>query len=965
MTPRPPADQAVRTRVVTDFDTTLLLEAGAGTGKTTVLVSRILALLRKGKAPIDRIVAITFTEKAAGELKSRLRDEIERALEEAAGEEAERLVRARDDLERAPVSTIHAFGASLLRERPFEAGLDPGFAVAADVASDRTFEDAWEAWLRERMTEGDPVLVRAMACDLKLTAVRQAARIMVGERDVLGLPEPEPAFGPEGLLDRLREAVRTLGPLKGSCTDRENEAYQNVLDLEADLQRAERLDPTSRERFLRELKISPNKGRQDDWDPKAVCKAVKDELKAVKLAQEAWLAASDAHVAWAVRDRLRGFLDAYESAKRDAAVVDFQDLLLRTRDVLTRDPAVRRYFQERFDHVLVDEFQDTDPLQVEIAFLLAEDERTGPAPTWRDVRLKPGKLFLVGDPKQSIYRFRRADLALYQEAKRLVRASGGEVLALDTSFRTVPSIVGFVNGLFETVFQDREVDPDPLPLTAYRPEVARSGRRTVALTVPKERLPEDGDRRIGSVAPVVARTIAAFLAEITRDRPWSLRDGDSDRIRPARPGDVALLVRKTTPEFLGPVEAALAAHGVPYRIVGGKEYFVRDEVRALTAVLRAIDNPADRLALFAALRSPFFAFSDDDLWQYVAGGGALSYQAPLAAAARNADVVAPAFDLLKRLHRLRRVRPPSDVILALFERTRALAGFRLRASGDQIVANLWKALELARAYEAAGPTTLREVVRFLGEEEEAGGDEGDSPVGEERGAQVAVVTVHSAKGLEYPIVVLGDILTSRAPGREVVVDHAARKGWLKIGGFKPAGWSEADAIEKRQAEAEERRLLYVALTRAKDHLVIPRLEGEEPKGWAAAAVAALQTSLVTVFDSGGLRFDPPAPEKASLTAAIEGGDAEAQEARDAEARWARVRVEAKADPVESDPGEDGEPVAAPRAAPEADLGEEAARFGSLVHRLLALPDPIDDGALEEAAAALRAEHGLGSEDARE
>jgi ATP-dependent helicase/nuclease subunit A len=181
MTPdRLPADQAVRDRVTKDFDTTFLLEAGAGTGKTTVLVHRILALLRAGRAPIDRIVAITFTDKAAGELKLRLRDDIEKAIEEATGEEKGRLQEAADDLERAPVSTIHSFALGLLRERPFEAGLDPGFSVAAEVASDRTFDDAWEAWLEDRMSEGNPVLVRAMTCGLKLDALKAAARTVKG-----------------------------------------------------------------------------------------------------------------------------------------------------------------------------------------------------------------------------------------------------------------------------------------------------------------------------------------------------------------------------------------------------------------------------------------------------------------------------------------------------------------------------------------------------------------------------------------------------------------------------------------------------------------------------------------------------------------------------------------------------------------------------------------------------------------
>ncbi len=991
-----PADQAVRERVVTDFDTTFLLEAGAGTGKTTVLVKRILALVRGGRAPIDRIVAITFTEKAAGELKLRLREEIEAALAEATGDEAPRLSAAAADLERAPVSTIHAFGAALLRERPFEAGLDPGFTVAADVASDRTFDDAWDAWLDERMSEADPVLVRGLACGLKLGALKSAAHRVTGDRDILGRETKEPPFGTDSLLDRMRAAVRTIAPLKGSCQDTSDDAYRSVLNLEADLARAERLDETSREVFLRDLSVQAHRGKQASWRPKEACKDTKAELKAVKDAQAAWKGASDAHLAWALRDRLRDFLAAYEDTKRERAVVDFQDLLLRTRDVLTRSVPVRRYFQRRFDSVLVDEFQDTDPLQVEIAFLLAEDPDGPPAQDWRDVRLQAGKLFIVGDPKQSIYRFRRADIGVYNAAKRLVEAGGGEVLALTTNFRTVPSVLAFTNELFDDVFSDPDLDPTPRPLTAHRPEVDRHGARTVALAVPPERLPEDGDRRVGTVGPLVAETIAAFVREITRRRPWSIRDGD--RVRPVRPGDVALLVRRMSPDFIDPFEEAFAAHGVPYRLVGGKEYFARDEVRALTAVLRAIDNPADRLAVFTALRSPFFGFSDDDLWQYVASGATLNYLAPIPEDARNRDLVAPAWEILTRLHRLRRVAPPSEVLMALFRRTRALAGFRLRRGGDQALANLWKTVDLARAYEAAGPATLRTVVRFLEEERQAGAEEGDSPVGEQAGAQVEVVTVHKAKGLEYPIVILGDILYGQHRPEGALVDHARGRGWLEIGHFRPEGWDEARAAEKLQGEAEERRLLYVALTRARDHLVLPFLPEEPRSSWARPALQALlppgdpvpfgarATALreggtkqaraeVTFFDSPKLTFDAMSRGPIVQASAVDGGEVEATKARAAEDAWRAARQTRRvagrgapgAQRVLADAAvneeEDADTAADRATASRAE--EHAAAFGRLVHALLALPEPLEGEALAQAAQTHRLELGLGPTEAAE
>src|SRR5262249_5615082 len=268
MTPRP-ADQATRDRVLRDFDTTLLLEAGAGTGKTTVLVGRILALVRTGRATLDRIVAITFSENAAGELNLRLREEMEDALAAATDEaERERLLTASTDLERAPVSTIHAFAASLLRERPFEAGLDPGFSVAAEIAGERTLEDAWEAWFDARMAEADPVLVRALTLGLKIEDLRKAARRMAADRDVLGRPAPRPAFALDPLRNRLREAVTKFGSYKPRCTDTEDDAYGEILRLEATLARADRADGLALERLLRELYVVANRGKQTNWKPK-------------------------------------------------------------------------------------------------------------------------------------------------------------------------------------------------------------------------------------------------------------------------------------------------------------------------------------------------------------------------------------------------------------------------------------------------------------------------------------------------------------------------------------------------------------------------------------------------------------------------------------------------------------------------------------------------------------------------
>ncbi|HEU4688605.1 MAG TPA: UvrD-helicase domain-containing protein, partial [Vicinamibacterales bacterium] len=607
-------DQPVRDRVRTDFATTIVLEAGAGTGKTTVLVDRLVNLVVTGTTTLDRVVAITFTEAAAGELKMRLRDALESVMPSSSPEQADRLSRALVDLERAHVSTIHAFASALLRERPFEAGVDPGFEVVADVAGRRTFDDTWSEWIEDQLATGDDVLMRAVNLELKIGDLQRAARIVANERDVLGLEVEHHPIDPAAFLEEVDRALDSLKKQQRHCTNDADGAFQMIEELEERVHQARRLTGTALELFLRRLKIVAHKGTQGNWNPKTVCADVKAELKRLKERVGAWLELADADVNAALRGRLLDLLHRYERKKAEGALADFQDLLLRSRDVLLRSIPVRRYFQSRFDRILVDEFQDTDPLQAELMAFLAEDPATPPATDWRQVALCPGKLFIVGDPKQSIYRFRRADLKVYEEVKTLVRRCGGEVLPLTANFRTVPSVISFINGRFREIFS-QPGDPEPIDLQPYRTELDDKGARTVALTLPLDRVPEETG--IATRRAAVAELIAAFIKEVTETRPWLVYDPDIKKARSARPGDVAILVRKMTPEFITPFEEQLRVREVSYRLVGGKEDFARDEVRALASVLRAIDNPADRLSLVQALRSAFFAVSDADLFRFV------------------------------------------------------------------------------------------------------------------------------------------------------------------------------------------------------------------------------------------------------------------------------------------------------------------------------------------------------------
>ena len=989
----PAPDQSVRDRVRGDFATTFVLEAGAGTGKTTVLVDRLVNLVVSGTTTLDRVVAITFTEAAAGELKMRLRDALESAIPSSSAEQGSRLSRALVDLERAHVSTIHAFASALLRERPFEAGVDPGFEVIADVAGRRTFDDSWSEWIEERLAAGDEVLMRAVNLGLTIGDLQLAARITVNERDVLGLPVKSPGINPQAFLEELEAALVDLKKHQKHCVNEVDAAYQMIVELDERVQQAKRLAGTALELFVRRLKIAAHKGTQGNWNPKSVCADVKAELKRLKERVEAWVEQADADMNAALRGRLLDLLQHYERRKSESALADFADLLLRARDVVVGSVPVRRYFQARFDRILVDEFQDTDPLQAELVAFLAEDPATPPAADWHEVSLLPGKLFIVGDPKQSIYRFRRADLKIYEEVKTLVRRCGGEVLQLTANFRTVPSVISFINQRFREIFAGPG-DPDPIDLQPYRTELDAKASRTVALTVPVDLMPQETG--VGPRRAAVAETIAAFISDITETRPWTVYDRDTNKSRTARPGDIAILVRKMTPEFIAPFEEQLRLREVSYRIVGGKEYFARDEVRALASVLRAIDNPADRLSLVQALRSAFFAVSDADLFQFVSTGGVLNINAPQGEDVQGRDLFEPIFKVLTRLHRLRRIESPSVIIEELFSRTRALPAFLARPSGAQAVANLWKVLETARAYEAAAPATLRAFVRFLQDEEASTQSEGDSPVGEPIGASVEIVTVHKAKGLEYPIVIIADLFTSRVPLGDCIIDHATHRGWLKIGKFQPEGWKQQEEIEKKEQDGEGRRLLYVAATRARDHLVIPCLPGQTVESWLGPLANCVVSDAADIpfgkrrgdiswFDTQRLAYDVEAAAAPRGTGALDGNVQDGRRALAAQNAWDKARRTARTDAraraialfggSDDEPTDDSQPAASTggqrlygresegetgelsSVAPAADREQERPTFSNYLHEILMTVD-FGGAELERVARTLSRPYGF-------
>ncbi|HEY7924043.1 MAG TPA: UvrD-helicase domain-containing protein [Vicinamibacteria bacterium] len=930
MSPFRPADEDARERARRDHATSLVLEAGAGTGKTTLLVDRIEAIVRSGAARLEEIAAVTFTENAATTMKLRLRERLERARASAelGDEERERVTGALEVLERASVSTIHALCAQLLSERPLECGVLPGFRMADEALADAFFAEAWEEWLGERLAGGDTVLMDALDRGIPLesdgwgerTSLRGLARKLIDQRDLAPLAA-ESTFDADAVHRELLEKGARAARL--AATVREGDLLAARLTKLAEFAEASRFR-TGQERVEYVLRLEPIQasfGFKPNWPTPEALAEGRQIAGWTKEARQRWTAALGADLHGGLVRALKGVVQIYERRKTERGVLDFLDLLVKARDALRDHAGVRAWFQKRFRFLVIDEFQDTDPLQVEVARLIAGD--------------RPGALVVVGDSKQSIYRFRRAEVRLFRE---LVRAApSGALLHLTQNFRSRPAILRFVNRVFAGLIQESEEQDQ----TAYEPIAAPPGLSeepsVVALRFPAE--PNAGG---ADLLAAEAGALASFLAGIARGSE-AIRDPVTGETRPSRAGDVMVLARRLTKAPI--LEDALENAGLRFSVEGGKSFFDRQEVHEALAVLRAIDDPSDRIALVAALRSSFFGVSDRDIVSYSLSGGPVWAAGAIDEKRPGAAALAPALRMLEELHARRRHASVPAVLERLYEETRILAALTGSRRGEAQIANLEKVAALAREAAALGALTLRGFANLLADRIQNAREEPDLPSTRPGDPDtIRVLSIHKSKGLEAPVIALFDTDDNAYSPTDTVA--LWDKGQIAIGfrvGCQPPGWDVLVRQEEKKARAEGRRLLYVACTRARDLLVAPRPPVDAAIGafWKdlIEALPAAGDADVRLVDAETLpRPDTPGRGKElwALSSA-EGGDALA-------ARWQSARRELVARAAERP----YLPVSATRLArrsapaPVAAVASTGGRdFGSLVHRLLEWI-PLDD-----------------------
>src|SRR5277367_2757418 len=835
------SDQAVRDRIRDDLDVTLVIEAAAGTGKTTALVNRIVSVIGSGRGELARIVAVTFTEKAAGELKLRLRAEIERARQntEPSSEGRERFDLALKQLEEARIGTIHSFCADLLRERPVEARVDPMFEVAPEDVAGEMFDAAFERWF-ERILDQPGEGMRRLLRRRDLSArtgpreiARHAALELMNWRD-FDSPWQHWPFARDAEIDAIITEAEALGKL-GELGEDEDWLAKSLQDIAKPVNESTRLEPVRGRDYdaLESVLIRLCTGRHWNWKGYGggFGEVERDETfrrrAALRERLKKFRDDAGANLAPLLRDELWPIVGIYEDLKRRAGRLDVRD-----------SPAVRAELQDRFTHIFVDEFQDTDPLQAEIILLLSSADAA--ETNWLKVKPIDGKLFIVGDPKQSIYRFRRADVSLYQGVKQLLLMHGAQLEHLTVSFRATPAIQTMVNAAFAPLMSEESgTQPAYAPLTPYRTEPPAQPS-IVVLPVP-EPYGDFGRVVNWKIDESLPEAIGAYARWLVHESGWTVTEREAPDVRvPIRPRHICILFRRMNSfgrEVTRPYLRALEARHLPHVLVKGGSFNEREEVIALRNLLGAIERPDDELTVFAALHGPVFALSDAALLEFRMTLGSLHpFRRLPDDLPESLQEVKGALEVIKGLHRGRNRRPIAETIATLLATTRAHAGFAIWPTGEQALANVMRIMDQARRYEARGGTTsFRAFVDEL--EARAERDEAsETPIVEEGTEGVRIMTVHRAKGLEFPVVILADITCNETRERASrYIEPASKLAAMELAGCAPHELQVNQAREHERDQEEAIRLLYVATTRARDLIVVPAV-GDDPQesdGWLA------------------------------------------------------------------------------------------------------------------------------------
>ncbi|MDQ7823921.1 MAG: UvrD-helicase domain-containing protein [Candidatus Eremiobacteraeota bacterium] len=875
------------------FKKNLCVSAGAGSGKTAAIVelnSRFLSgdtsIEDRPPLTIDEILAITFTDKAAGEMKERIRKMIdERLRSEREPLKRRRWIDARRALLSAHISTFHSFCHRMLREHPLEAGIDPRFEVAREKQAAALLEECATRLVLQKIQARDATATQ-LVMDYGMTAL---VRMLMETLATIRSSGESTAILEDHFHTHEEKALRDLEDARGRLVAALAAIFDAVRTGQVKKETkfadaAARLSPSfpSLEQAILSLSASSPSGNLKILDelhgflkgsvPAAV-KGLCAEGKAIADPKAGeimliWRFFQSLPMQHAFASLLSELEIEYRQEKKSMALLDFDDLLRLACDMLRNNKTLRRKYKKAYRVILVDEFQDTNELQREIVYLLAEKEgdEHSPAPGDRPekIALEPRKLFVVGDAKQSIYLFRGADVEVFSRVIDDVKSKGGEVVSFSENFRTLDAILEVINPLFGSLMQGgtgsafiRFQDMDHLrPRRQY---LLKESRVELILTADEG----SASARRALEADAIARRIC-LLGDPSLGVTVIDEDEEGNPLqRPAQPGDVALLFRTLT--HVRSYEQALRAYNIPYYLVKGRGFFRCQEVLDILNVLRYLSGIHRDVSLAGVLRSPLSGTSDETLIRLAMAAQGLSFaeafrsrRYPPLPHEEHMKLTRTA-EILSKLEDLRDTLPVGELIGEIISSFDLEAVLLSTFQGAQKVANIRKLVNIGRSYEKGTVSTLEAFVFQMEKEVREESLEAEAQLLGELEGTVKIMTIHQAKGLEFPVVIVPD-LGRTEPGRTRPLAYAPGRGIACRYIDSESGDAYDNYLYKlikdeygEKEQAESLRLLYVALTRARDYLVLTGAPiGKKKEGtWREKIHGFLGREVIDSFTASG------------------------------------------------------------------------------------------------------------------
>ncbi|WP_078553951.1 UvrD-helicase domain-containing protein [Bacillus alkalicellulosilyticus] len=806
-------DQQARDDIKYELDRNFLVEAGAGSGKTTSLVSRMIQLVYTGKAKTSEIVAITFTRKAADELKVRFQSQLEKSWKNESDEMIkERLFIALQTIDQCFLGTVHAFCAKLLRERPIESGLDIHFKELEESDDIDLLEEVWQRYLKE-LEETNPQLLQQFSnLGIAIQDLFSSLRQLKEYPDVQWVTEevekPDLLVHYGAFMRIVKEAYRSIPTPE---PDRGYDTLQKAIIVA--IQKDRYIDENKDSNLLSVFEVFDKKlkATQNRWTSKEDAKYYEEKIQTffdntIQPVLFQWRCYCHPIITSLLQDAL----SHYENIMKQRSLLNFQDLLLKVAHLLQHNHEVRSYFQSKYRFLLLDEFQDTDPIQAEIVFYLANEDPT--EKDWTRCTPRPGTLFVVGDPKQAIYRFRRADIDTYNLVKQLIERHGGEVLHLTMNFRTLDSVTKGLNEVFSIHLPEQETSYQAgyRPLHSFHQDKGEAFSGIKQLVVPSEYSKKDDV--VQKDAENIASTIENLLTQGFEPKDFMVMTRYNDGIEV-----YSQMIEKL---------------GIPVSISGEIIIGNMKEFKELMILLQTFVDPTNEVNLLATLRGTFFGISDQELYHFKRNGGYYNYYTdiPLSVDTTIREKFKMSFQRLSTYQKWIRTYLPTVAIEKIMEDSGFFLLLLLNQHGKRAYKSVLQLLESLRKQESNGLTSYQSIFRhFQGQVEEK------TVVAnlEEDANAVRIMNAHKTKGLEAPVVFLAHPIKKVSP-ETFLSKHIKRIDDTSLGYFSysvrmgfhqktigtPPEWEQVSQEELRYLYEEELRILYVAATRAEKALII-------------------------------------------------------------------------------------------------------------------------------------------------